>query len=75
VIDSYKKRREVIKKCYNKSGHQGRESTYLRVAIRYFWGGYFIDYKAYVKSCPGCQIRATNRQKEAIHPSTANNLI
>jgi len=57
VVDSEEQRQEILQSIHDKSGHKGRESTYRRVADRYYWEGCYNDAKSYVASCSECQHR------------------
>lgn len=45
------------------AGHQGTERTYQRVALRYYWPGYYRDVVKYVKSCKICSITKVDQRK------------
>jgi Integrase zinc binding domain len=54
VVDGEEKDR-IIKELHDESGHRGRESTFRRVADRYWWHDVLASVKTYVKSCEVCQ--------------------
>jgi hypothetical protein len=69
VIDGPEDRREVIRSCHEESGHKGKESTYRKVATRFWWDGCYSDCQKYVLSCVACQKRDGTRQEEAMYPT------
>lgn len=69
VIDSEDLRNEVIRRLHDEMGHKGRESTYRRVADRYYWETCYKDVKAYCKSCEECQRRQDRLQEEPLYPT------
>ena len=74
VVDSGEERRKVISGCHEELGHKGRESTYRRVATRFYWEGCFRECQEYVSSCVSCQKRDGTRMEEAMHPTWAPTL-
>jgi hypothetical protein len=74
VVDSPEERRKVISSCHDELGHKGRESTYRRVATRFFWDRCYLDCKEYVQSCVCCQKREATRTEEALYPTWASAL-
>jgi hypothetical protein len=52
---------------YDNTRYKGRESTYQKVAKRYFWDGYYKDIKNFVLQYDRCQFRSNLRQEEALH--------
>ena len=69
VVDDKTQRTAIIEELHDQSGHRGRESTYRRVADRYWWDGQWNDVKAYVKTCEICQFRANDQEEEALRPT------
>jgi hypothetical protein len=69
VIDSGEEQAKIIKALYDDSGHKGRESTYQKIADRYYWEGCYAMTKAYVLGCKICQMRDSRRQEEALYPT------
>jgi hypothetical protein len=57
VVDSGEEQTKIIMALHDESGHKGRESTYQKIADRYFWEGCYAAIKAYVASCKICQQR------------------
>ena len=41
VIDSDERKAAILMELHDESGHKGRESTYRRVADRYYWENYY----------------------------------
>jgi len=74
VIDSDDRRAEIIHELYDLTGHRGRESTYARIAARYYWNDCWTDVKDYVGSCKECQHRSRTRLEEAMFPTRASRL-
>jgi len=74
VIDSDKRRAELLKALHDEVGHRGRESTYARLAARYFWNGMYLDVRKYVASCKECQFKSKTRLEEALFPTRASQL-
>lgn len=68
VIDSMEERALILKRLHDETGHKGRESTYRKVADRYFWGSCYFDVKTYCQTCPECQLRDNTRLEEALYP-------
>ena len=69
VVDSLEKRSAILKDLHEESGHKGRESTYWRIFVRYYWEGCYEDTKKYVASCKECQLRSSLRLEEALYPT------
>ena len=69
VLDDPAEREEVLKSLHDQAGHKGRESTYHKVAERYFWDSCYQDVKRYCASCPECQLRRANRLEEPLYPT------
>ena len=69
VVDDREEQQEIIKLCHLENGHRGRESTYRRVANRFFWKGCYEDCKALCLSCPNCQKRAADRMEDPMYPT------
>jgi hypothetical protein len=57
VVDDEGDRGRILKALHEDCGHQGREGTYRR------------DIAGYCRSCAACQLRAPNREDEALHPT------
>ena len=69
VINSDERKAEILRKLHDESGHKGRESTYRRVADRYYWENCYQDTKAFVTSCDRCQFQDSRRLEEALYPT------
>jgi hypothetical protein len=69
VVDSEEERVAILQALHDDIGHKGRESTYQKVAERYFWDRCYEDVKAFVQQCDRCQFRSNLRQEEALHPT------
>lgn len=68
VLDDLGQRMTVMTELHDKSGHAGRESTYHRVASRYYWEGCYEDVRDFVASCSDCQHKSKKRHEEALYP-------
>ena len=55
VIFNNQQKEDIICQLYDESGHKGREGTYKKVALRYWWEGLYKDVKNYVQTCEPCQ--------------------
>ncbi len=71
VVDSEKQRAEIIYALHDRTGHSGRETTYHKLAARYYWEGSWDKVAGYVKTCKTCQHRTKKRQEEALRPGRA----
>ena len=71
VIDTDKDKATIIGRLHDSTGHSGRESTYRRVANRFFWEGMYNDVAQYVASCKPCQRKSKERHEEALYNSQA----
>ena len=69
VIDLPERRSQILREMHDESGHKGRESTYRKVADRYYWETCYQDTKAFVASCERCQCRDSKRLEEALYPT------
>src|SRR5947199_10744166 len=49
-------------------GHFGVDTTYNKIADRYYWKGMYDDIKGYVKSCDTCQRRGQKGEKSYLNP-------
>src|SRR5438045_3435471 len=49
-------------------GHFGVDTTYNKIADRYYWKGMYDDIKKYVKSCDTCQRRGQKGGKSYLNP-------
>jgi len=72
VLDTPELRQKVIKTMHHESGHQGKESTYRRVADRYFWRGMSADCFKFSRTCEVCQKRLADGQEEELHSTFVN---
>ena len=71
VLDAEDQRTAVLTEIHDGTGHAGRESTYHRVADRYYWEGCYEDVRKFVASCKPCQHKSKLRQEEALFPMKA----
>jgi len=49
-------------------GHFGIDSTYNKIAERYYWKGMYEDTKKYIKFCDNCQRRGQKGGKSYLNP-------
>src|SRR6266487_4910096 len=49
-------------------GHFGMETTYNKIADRYYWKGMYDDTKKYIKCCDVCQRRGQKGGKSYLNP-------
>ena len=56
-------------KLHDDTGHAGRESTYHRVATRYYWEDCYENVRKFVASCKPCQHKSKLRHEESLYPS------
>src|SRR5436305_984928 len=49
-------------------GHFGVDTTYNKIADRYYWKGMYDDIKKYVKNCDTCQRRGQKGGKSYLNP-------
>ena len=71
VIDGDEEKETIKKELHDKTGHAGRETTYARIAARYWWPGFYDDIRTYCTSCHKCQLRTKLRQETALYPTKA----
>ena len=69
VIWDKEERNEIIRKLHDENGHRGRQGTYSKVALRYWWPGQYRDVEAFVRSCVPCQKRKPGQYDEELHPT------
>ena len=69
VLVKEEEKREVLKRQHDESGHRGRDGTYLKTKLLYYWSGLYRDLDQYIRSCSECQRRRPNRFDEPLHPT------
>ena len=69
VVDKDEDRIDIMQALHEQSGHRGTETTYRKIADRYYWENMSYQVQRYVRSCPECQFRAPNRTYEELHPT------
>lgn len=57
VVDDPVEQQTFFQQLHNKSGHKRQESTYQRVADRYWWDNLHVEVKSYVHKCEKSQRR------------------
>jgi hypothetical protein len=55
VIDDEDQRRNIIGESHTMFGHRGRDATYKRLFLRYYWPNLYKDVEAFVSRCDQCQ--------------------
>jgi hypothetical protein len=68
VLDEDGQKSTVLHRLHSKTGHPGRESTYWKVATRYWWRGMYTDVRNFVRSCEPCQKKSKRRLHGALYP-------
>ena len=66
VLGSKKERQQAVKLLHDELGHAGRETTYHKVATRYYWSNCYQYVRDYVESCPRCQLGRKGRLEESL---------
>ena len=69
VLGNTKDKMEVLRQLHNKSGHRGRDRTYEKARLRYYWDVLYRDIDRYIRSCEECQKRRPHRYGEPLHPT------
>ena len=64
----------ILKDLHEEYGHKGRESTFRRIADRYYWKNCYNDTRSFVNSCDRCQLRDSRRLEEALYPTWSSAL-
>ena len=64
-----KDKMEVLRQLHEESGHRGRDGTYEKARLRYYWDGLYCDIDRYKRSCEECQKRRPHRYNEPLHPT------
>lgn len=70
VLGTKEDKREALVSAHEDpfAGHRGLTVTFNRVAMNYYWDGYFRDTKRFVESCETCQMYSRLRYEEDLHP-------
>src|SRR5258706_8252971 len=45
----------IIRELHDQNRHKGRQGTYSKVTLRYWWPGQYRDVEAFVKTCEAFQ--------------------
>src|SRR5437588_3793274 len=69
VLVSGEEKEEVLRRLHDESGHRGRDGTYQKAKLLYWWDGLYWDVDRYVRSCADCQKRRPHRFDEPLHPT------
>src|SRR5437588_2258329 len=67
VLVSGEEKEEVLRRLHDESGHRGRNGTYQKAKLCYWWDGLYGDVHRYVRSCAECQKRRPHRFDEPLH--------
>jgi len=54
VINTDDRKAEILRELHEELRHKGRESTYRRVADRYYWDNCYRDVQEFIASCDRC---------------------
>ena len=69
VLGNTKDKMEVLRQLHDESGHRGRDRTYEKARLRYYWNGLYRDIDRYIRSCAECQKRKSYRYDDPLHPT------
>ena len=69
VLVKEEDKQEVLLRQHDESDYRGRDGTYQKTRILYYWRRLFRDVDEYVRSCSECQRRKPNRFDEPLHPT------
>ena len=69
VLGNAKDKEEVLKQLPDESGHQGRDGTYEKARLCYYWDGLCRDIDRYIRSCEESQRHKPHRYDEPLHPT------
>src|SRR5437588_988312 len=69
VLVSREEKEEVFRRLHDESGHRGRDGTYQKAKLLYWWDGLYGDVDRYVRSCAECQKRRPHHFDEPLHPT------
>ena len=68
-LGNEKDKKEVLRQLHDESGHRGRNGSYEKARLRYYWDGLYRDIDRYLHSCEECQKRWPHRYDEPLHPT------
>ena len=69
VLGNAKDKKEVLRQLHDESGHRGRDGTYEKARLCYYWDGLYCDIDWYICSGKECQKRWLHREDEPLHPT------
>ncbi|PQE34126.1 retrotransposon nucleocapsid protein [Rutstroemia sp. NJR-2017a WRK4] len=69
VVGNYEDQVDVMHRVHSSFGHKGVESTYRKVADRFWWKDLFKDVRKFVQTCSRCQHRRSDQREEAMFPT------
>ena len=61
VLGNAKDKEEVLRQLHDRSGHRGREGTYEKARLCYYWESLYCDIDRYICSYKECQKRRPHR--------------
>ncbi|GBE89882.1 polyprotein [Sparassis crispa] len=67
VITDKKRRTEIVEQAHNLCRHRGCDSTYKKLADRYYWPNLYDDVAWFIRSCNACQYRVKSRPIVPLH--------
>ena len=68
VVWNLEDRNNIISELYNESGYRGRQGTYTKVALHYWFPHQYWDVENFVKPYDQYQRRRLNQVDEELHP-------
>ena len=69
VLGNAKDKEEVLRQLHNESGHRGRDGTYKKPRLPYYWDSLYRDIDSYIRSSEEFQKRRPHRYDEPLHPT------
>ena len=69
VMRNMKDKMEFLRQLYDELGHQGRDGTYEKLRLRYYWDGLDSDIDRYIRYCEESQKRKLHHYDEPLHPT------
>jgi len=58
VIWDQNKQKDIMSQLHDESGHRGKQGSYEKVVLRYWWKGLYRDVEKWVKTYKECQKRS-----------------
>ena len=69
VLVSREEKEKVMRWLHDGSGHRGRDGTYQKVKLRYYWDGLYRDVDRYIRSYEQCQKCRPHHFDKPLHPT------